>query len=195
MVPRRLAPAERPADSKPLLVIVSGAPGAGKSTLASSLGVELQLPVVMKDTIKEALLDTLGAPTRARSSELSRASYAVMNAVAATVLVAGTGVVVEANFSHGASEAELSALLPHARGMQVHCSASPEVVAKRYRERADAGLRHPGHFDAEMLPEVMSRMGAGVYRPLDLPVPFLSVLTDDGYQPPFEAVVEFVRHI
>lgn len=44
----------------PQLVIVSGAPGAGKSTLAAPLAIALGLPLLAKDTIKEAVRDALG---------------------------------------------------------------------------------------------------------------------------------------
>lgn len=43
------------------LVLVSGAPGAGKSTLAPPLATHLGLPLLSKDVIKEALFDTLGS--------------------------------------------------------------------------------------------------------------------------------------
>jgi predicted kinase len=44
------------------LVHVSGAPGAGKTSLAGPLAAELGYALLTKDTIKETLHDTLGAP-------------------------------------------------------------------------------------------------------------------------------------
>jgi predicted kinase len=178
-----------------VLVIVTGAPAAGKSTLAARLGVALQLPVLMKDTIKEALLDTLGAPSRERSRDLSRASYAVLAAMAGAVLVSGTGAVVEANYRRGTSEPELHRLLPHGRGVQVHCAARRDVIERRYRERTEAGLRHRGHFDAQMLPEVLTWLDDGLCDPLDLNVPLVRVDTNDGYQPSFETVMAIVEQV
>jgi hypothetical protein len=42
------------------LIVVSGAPGTGKSTIARKLGAALRLPVLSLDPIKEALADVLG---------------------------------------------------------------------------------------------------------------------------------------
>jgi hypothetical protein len=44
------------------LVYVSGAPGAGKSSLAGPLAAELGFALITKDTLKETLHDALGAP-------------------------------------------------------------------------------------------------------------------------------------
>jgi len=41
---------------------VSGAPGAGKSSLAGRLAAELGFTLITKDTLKETLHDALGAP-------------------------------------------------------------------------------------------------------------------------------------
>ena len=44
------------------LVYVSGAPGAGKSSLARPLAAELGFTLITKDTLKETLHDALAAP-------------------------------------------------------------------------------------------------------------------------------------
>lgn len=43
--------------------MVSGAPGAGKTTLAVTLAASLSLPLFSMDLIKETLAETLGGPT------------------------------------------------------------------------------------------------------------------------------------
>ena len=59
---------------KPLLIIISGPPCAGKTTLAKLLGERFALPVMGKDTLKELLFDTLGWQDRERSRAFGRAS-------------------------------------------------------------------------------------------------------------------------
>src|SRR2546426_2876822 len=42
------------------VIVVSGAPGTGKSTVAAALAAQLHWPALELDTIKEALADVLG---------------------------------------------------------------------------------------------------------------------------------------
>ena len=43
----------------PLLVVVSGMPSSGKTTVAEELARRLRLPLIAKDAIKESLYETL----------------------------------------------------------------------------------------------------------------------------------------
>ena len=45
--------------NKPLLLVVTGRPGSGKTTLAKKLGEKAYLPVISRDEIKEGYLQTL----------------------------------------------------------------------------------------------------------------------------------------
>jgi predicted kinase len=130
-------------------VVVSGPPGSGKTTLAAPLARGLGLPLLAKDTIKEALMDSLDAGTIERSNALGRASFAVLFALARDLLDGGCGLVLEANFSRGRSEADLAPLVAAGRAVVVHCQAPAEVLHARYRDRA--AERHPGHHDLARL--------------------------------------------
>jgi len=60
------------------LVLVTGPPASGKTSLAQPLARHLGLPLLGKDTIKEVLFDSLGTGDRAWSRRLGAASYAVL---------------------------------------------------------------------------------------------------------------------
>ena len=66
------------ASDLPLLVVVTGPPAAGKTTVARGIAQRLRLPLVEKDTIKEALFDTLGTGDLAWSRRLGEATYGVI---------------------------------------------------------------------------------------------------------------------
>ena len=79
----------------PLLVLVSGSPGSGKTTLASRLAADLGSPMLSKDTIKEALGRTLAVDSVERSKQLGGASVDALYALIDVQLDLGVSVVVD----------------------------------------------------------------------------------------------------
>ena len=149
---------------EPLVVVVTGPPAAGKTTIARGLASRLRLPLIAKDTIKEALFDGLGTGDFAWSRRLGEATYLAMLALVEESVDAGASLVLEGNFVRGSElEARLAGM--RARFFQVHCSAPLEVLRERYAGRA----RHPGHVDAERIAALQEAVETGRHDPLDLP--------------------------
>ena len=84
----------------PAVVIVSGLPAAGKSTLAHRLSKELGFVLVERDQLGEHVLakvaDVVPPDERER---IARAKDRLVNVVAAAALDAGGGVVIDGNFN------------------------------------------------------------------------------------------------
>lgn len=124
-----------------LFVLVAGPAGSGKSSLATPLARELELPLLAKDEIKEALMAVLGPPaTVEESRRLGRAAVMAMLAVAA----ASPGAVLDSTF-YPYTVAHLEQL--PGKLIEVRCQCPRELAQARYEARA-AG-RHAGHLDAE----------------------------------------------
>lgn len=148
--------------SLPLLVVVTGMPSSGKTTVAEALASQLRWPLIAKDAIKESLYESLGADDVAASGRLGGAAYGLIFALADGMLAAGVSIVVEANFFRG-QEPEFERLPPH-RLVQLHCEAPLDVLLDRYARRS----RHPGHHDAEKIDELPVRFASGAHSPLSL---------------------------
>ena len=78
--------------SKPHLIVMSGLPGSGKSTIAEGVARRLQIPILSVDPIESAII-TSGI---ARSFETGLAAYLVAEALASEQLKLGVSVVIDA---------------------------------------------------------------------------------------------------
>lgn len=176
---------------RPMLVIVSGAPASGKTTLATQLAARLDLPLLLRDGIKETLADALGASDVEASQRLGAAAYAVLYGVIGSLLAAGAGVVVESNFRHAGSESELLPFVAASDARLIHCEAATELILARYEARTGSPERHRVHMDAERTADLERDLQEGRFEPLRLDIPVLRVDTADGYRPPLERIVAF----
>jgi predicted kinase len=177
----------------PRLVIVTGAPGTGKTVLATRLSHELGLPLLTKDAIKEAMMDALPVPDREASMQLGAAVFRLLFTFSQSLLDAGVGIVLEAPFTHPQADAPLRELGRNARTTLIQCVAPAELVLKRYRERYESGQRHPGHFDGVVLDGLAERLQAGEYEAPLIDVPKLIVDTSDGYHPTLDEIVAALK--
>jgi|HubBroStandDraft_4_1064222.scaffolds.fasta_scaffold696985_1 predicted kinase len=130
------------------VLLITGLPGSGKTTLARLLAQRYKVLLLSKDGVKEPLLDALGAGDAAHSRLLSDASFAVLFAVARQARVADLDVILEGNFRPGEHEEKL-AMLAGARSAQVLCRIDEPTRLARVARRAADVARHAGHGDTD----------------------------------------------
>ena len=132
------------------LILITGHPATGKTTLARRLAQHLNLPAFCKDDGKEILFDHLGSGDRDWIRKLGTVSFDLLYWQADVMFKAGLSCIVEANFNPHYANIPWQKLqsLYQFRCIQLLCSAEAEIVVRRYEQRIADGSRHPGHFDA-----------------------------------------------
>lgn len=161
-----------------MILLVSGAPGSGKSTVAAELQSVLGWPLVNRDELYAGLAHGLDVDR----SEAVRHGIRLFWEVTAGHARAGCSVIADATLYRGQSERDVAELLlPVGRVRNLHCRSS----------RAFERFVARGH-DATMNDRVAANAPL-VEAPLDLGVPLLEVDTDDGYSPGLATIVDWAR--
>ena len=95
------------------LIILSGLPASGKSTVARMLQTAFPYPILEKDRIKECLFDTLGFQSHEEKRRLDAAAARILLQTAEELLAAGGSVILDNNFDIAAQVEEGSIAHPY----------------------------------------------------------------------------------
>jgi predicted kinase len=176
----------------PTLVVVSGPPGSGKTSLAQALGKAIACPVISRDEIKEGMVHAHGDDfVPGVGDPLTMRTFPVFFEVLRVLVTAGVTVVAEAAFQNGPWRKGLEPVMGLARLRVVQCSVDEAVARQRIERRRATEASRRAHADGELLAREDRRAFAS-FEPLSIPVPSIVVDTTDGYAPDLKQVVAFV---
>jgi len=181
----------------PTIIIVTGRPAAGKSTLAKWLSQELKLPLVSKDSIREELFDRLGWKDRKWAQDLGKAGVDMMFYFAQAELEVGHSLIMDNSFYPPVSTPRFQALKAkyHAESIQIVCNSDRETLFHRFKTRADAGNRHPGHGDQDVLEELYTNLADNSSSILEIGGTVIEVDTTDFSKIDYQEILKQVKSL
>jgi predicted kinase len=188
--------------ARPRIIVITGEPGSGKSTLGAELAKALRLPFLARDDIRGGLFMTEGAwsdaPHRVPTSE-----HAVESLLRIVETTAGLGVSCVVEYvvrEERVDDLERMQAVADCVVLMTECRDAPARFARR--NRGDRLLnRQPvldllghrtidDHTDAAL--ERMEVVAAEMRTAFDLPTMRVDTDTADGYEPQLEHIIDFV---
>ncbi len=182
------------------VVLLTGTPGSGKTTLGLLLSRELRVPFVSRDDVRGGLFFTDGAwRERPRSVPTPGEAVEAMLRIVETTAGLGVSCVVEYVFRQE-RPADLVRIEAVAECLVVRTWCADALTRCTYRDASDRLLNRQPVLDILGHDTVLDRATSALARmravanemQTDFDLPTLSVNTDDGYTPSLERIIGFI---
>lgn len=175
----------------PTLVVVSGGPGTGKTTLAHRLAGVLGCPAVIRDEIKQGMVLATPGYRGGGGDPLNLPTVHAFFGVLRLLLEAGVTVVAEAAYQDRVWRPNLEPLTALADVRVVRCTVESAVAHERIVQRVEEDHR-AAHGDRDLLEAIAAgRHSLDAYVPIRMDLPTLIVDTTDDYRPVLTDIARF----
>jgi adenylate kinase family enzyme len=180
-------------NNKPKLIIISGRPGSGKTTLSKELGLLIKFPVFCRDEFKEGYVNTFGI----KHSELPENTNKIVtdtffNTIE-SVLVRNISLIAEAAFQHQVWEKFIERIEDKCDISIIVCNIDDNLAAERHLQRGlKDSEREYFHGDPRVThyKKTGEMLGSAEYSPPNFSYKTISVSTEDGYSPSLNSIKE-----
>ncbi|TDD78024.1 ATP-binding protein [Actinomadura darangshiensis] len=177
--------------TKPTLIVVSGPPGSGKTTLAHRLAQGLGCPAIVRDEVKQGMVLAAGSDP-AGNDRLNLPTLSAFFEALAVLAKAQVTVVAEAAFQDRVWRPNLEPLTGIADIRVIRCTAPAAIAHQRIAERIAGNAHRAAHGDRALLDAIAGgRHSNDSFVWISLDVPTMSVDTSDGYSPGLPEIIAF----
>lgn len=183
-------------DVTPTLVVVSGPPGSGKTSLAHAIAQALPCPAICRDEIKEGMAHAEGPDFQGGYGDrLTQRTLPLFFEVVRILIEARVTVVAEAAFQDARWRPQLEPLSEHARLRIIRCHVDPTVSFERAARRAaNSQNRVRTHGDSTLGKPIADwEQAVNSFEHISMPAPSIDVDTADGYHPTLDDIVAFIN--
>jgi predicted kinase len=179
--------------SHPTLIIVSGPPGSGKTTLAHEIARSIGCPAICRDEIKEGMAHAAPGFVPGPGDELTTRTLPAFFGVLELLLRARVTTVAEAAFQDRVWRPYLTPLMPIARFRIVHCAVDAEAAVQRILRRREGSSVREAHADPGPADAADQIRRHQAFDRISLDVPTIEVDTTSGYCPGIDEVTAFIN--
>ncbi len=182
-------------NKNPKLVIVTGRPGSGKTTLAKELGRLTKLPVFCRDEFKEGYVNTFEVNHNNLASNTNKVVTDTFFETIEFLLSRNVSLIAEAAFQHKVWELLFKKVSLFSDVYFIICEVEPYLAAKRHLQR---GLEDPSRefYHGDNRVTHYKRTGEflepGEYLPPNFDVPTITISTKEGYSPSLDYVKNLI---
>jgi len=180
----------------PNCIVITGRPGAGKSTLIDQLAKQLYYPKVSRDEIKEGYVNTFRVKHDLLPNDTNKIVNDIFKKIVLDYLEAKVSVIIEAAFGHKIWEYFIPDFMKVSKLCFVICSLDAEQSGRRHLER---GLANPKREYYHGDKRVTIYRETGKFEPGEdyetpvFDVPIFSISTENGYKPTLDELVNMIE--
>ncbi len=180
------------------IIVFTGLPGTGKTTLSRQVANALHIPLVAKDDIKEIMYDKIGWSDKAFSAKLAHATFGIMDYITEQHLKNEQPLTLESNYSPKLASNKFQEWqrLYDCQIVQIVCRTEVDILARRYFDRQHTD-RHPGHNDTSTVKDYIinfdQRIENGEDQPLSIDGPVQIIDTTDFSTVNVHEITEWAR--
>ena len=178
----------------PTVIVVTGPPGSGKTTLTHKLSKELGCPAICRDEIKVGYVLTRNKSHEELGDDVNANVSDIFFEVVNTYLKYGVTIIIEAAFQHKVWAPRLQGIKNMASLKLVICNVDSLLAFERRQRRLLENPNRTRFHGEKMMETSIDPASLQSYDPPSLDFPTLHVDTTNGYEPDFEEILKFVMN-
>jgi predicted kinase len=181
--------------TKPLLIIVTGSPASGKTTLAHILTEKINCPLLSRDELKEGYINTLNVAHNELNNSVDLHVNNTFFKTTGLLISKGISIIIEAAFQDKLWRPKLLDLSDKAKIKVIICRTNSDLIKTRFINRLSSNSNREKYHGDQSLSLSQEKFIALTenYQPINIDAPTLQVNTTDNYNPAIEDIINFIR--